>query len=109
MRPTVISRLATELAERRSRWRGDWLSVLFVAAVFLLIALGVFMSVAVSAHAVRGGDIRSSVIHALLLSRGKDGHPDRSTRGETFRFGAGGGVSGGAYIQRPLPSVLTNQ
>jgi hypothetical protein len=50
MRPTVLSRLAARLAERRSGWYVDWVWVALVLAVLLLIAVGVFMSVAVSAQ-----------------------------------------------------------
>ena len=52
MRPTWVSRLAAQLVERRSGWRADWVWVAIVLAVLLLIGVGVFMSVAGSAHGV---------------------------------------------------------
>lgn len=53
MRPTILSRLAAQLAARRSGRRPDWVWVAFVLAVALLIAVGVFMSVAVAGQEVR--------------------------------------------------------
>ena len=55
MRPTLVSRLAAQLAERRSGWRADWIWVAFVLAVLLLIAVGVLMTVALSAQAAPAG------------------------------------------------------
>ena len=49
MRPTVLSRLAARLTQRKSGWNVDWVWVAFVLAVLLLIAAGIFMSVGVSA------------------------------------------------------------
>ena len=52
MRPTVLSRLAARLTERKSGWNVDWVWAAFVLAVLVLIAVGVFMSVAASAHGI---------------------------------------------------------
>jgi hypothetical protein len=50
MRPTVLSRLAAQLTERKSGWNVDWVWVAFVLAVLMLTAAGVFMSVGVAAQ-----------------------------------------------------------
>jgi hypothetical protein len=50
MRPTVFSRLAALLAERKSGGNVDWVWVALGLAVLLLIAVGIFMSVAVLAR-----------------------------------------------------------
>ena len=49
MRPTVVSRLTAQFTNRRP-WRLDWLRVAFVLAILLLLSVGVFMSIAVSAQ-----------------------------------------------------------
>jgi hypothetical protein len=54
MRPTVLSRLAALLAERKAGGNVDWVWVALVLAVLLLIAVGVFMSVAISAQHPKG-------------------------------------------------------
>ena len=46
MRPTVVWRLA----KRWAGWRLDWIGLAFVLAVVLLLAVGVFMSIAVSSQ-----------------------------------------------------------
>ena len=50
MRPTVVSRLTAQFTNRRPGWRLDWLRVAFVLAILLLLSVGVFMSIAVSAQ-----------------------------------------------------------
>jgi hypothetical protein len=50
MRQKVLARVAALLAERRSGGNVDWIWVALVLAVLLLIAVGIFMSVAVLAQ-----------------------------------------------------------